>query len=75
MKTTERQADILRLVLAGDADGQTIDIDQLIEALGLATTKQAIQCSIRFMERKGMLVRSYGVRRGRRRMLLMSVET
>lgn len=69
---TDKQAEIMGLVLKAADGGEILDIDQLKERLsyGAGCTKQAIQCSIRFLEGHGMLVRGYEKRRRCRRMIL-----
>jgi len=67
---TRRQREIMALVIPAAAAHSRLDIDQLISALGAGTTKQATQCSLRILEDRGVLVRVYLTRRGRRRMVL-----
>lgn len=66
---TKQQRRIMDLVLKGAGCGW-YDIDQLISLLGAACSKQATQCSLRILEARGMVLRSYETRRGRRRMVL-----
>ena len=72
MTQTEKQHEIMTLVLKSTDAGSFLDIGELQAALsyGSEVTKQALQCSIRFLEGHRMLVRGYEVRRGRRRMIL-----
>ena len=69
MKLTDRQNEIINLVGKGES-GNYIDIDKLMVLLMNTPSKQAVQCSIRILERKGLLTRSYVIRRGRKRMVL-----
>jgi hypothetical protein len=60
----------MALIIDAYKRDEFLDIDQLISALGSSATKQAAQCSLRILERKGVILRSYGVRRFKRRMIL-----
>jgi hypothetical protein len=72
MIQTDKQHEIMTLVLKSAEEGAFLDIDGLKDRLsyGSSVTKQALQCSIRFLEGHGVLVRDYETRRGRRRMVL-----
>jgi hypothetical protein len=72
MTQTDKQIEIMKLVLRAADSGFFLDIGELQVTLsyGKDVTKQALQCSIRFLERHRMLARDYEVRRGRRRMIL-----
>lgn len=69
---TPKQHEIMDLVLRAADAGELLDIAELKERLsyGPDVTKQALQCSIRFLEKHGMLARDYERRRGARRMVL-----
>jgi hypothetical protein len=67
---TRRQQEIMDLVLDGTGTGSWLDIDSLMTLLGSSASKQATQCSLRILEMRGMLSRSYETRRGRKRMVL-----
>lgn len=65
---TIRMLMILELVMARNGDGSLKDLDQLIEEVDYDVTKQAIQHTIRFLIRKGMMEKAgTEKRRGRRR--------
>jgi hypothetical protein len=66
---TRRQQEIMDLVLDGTGTSW-LDIDSLMTLLGSSASKQATQCSLRILEVRGMLSRSYETRRGRKRMVL-----
>lgn len=70
MTMTKRQDEIMKLVMGASLTGKWLDIDQLLSKLGVSITKQALQCSIRFLEAKGLVARSYETRRERRRMVI-----
>lgn len=67
---SERQLAIMNLVFLGAPAGGFIDIGNMMERLEFKATKQALQCSIRILEKHGLVERSYGTRGGRRRMLI-----
>jgi len=62
VRITRKQAEILSLVCLGNrAEGHElvswIDMDQLVNRLSYEASKQAIQCSIRVMEKRGLVAR------------------
>jgi hypothetical protein len=76
---TTKQLHIMRIVLAGNGieDGKfvPIDLDQLIERVTYAPTKEAMQFSVRFLVKKGMMFKSgFANRRGRKRVLYTPTE-
>lgn len=52
---TEKQIEILKLVVKGNSDGSFIDLDQLLERLSYKPSKAALQFSLRFMAERGLL--------------------
>lgn len=84
---TQKQRWIMNEIMAGNVNPisgereSDLDLDELIERLAIkypkyAPTKQAIQFSIRFLERKNLIDRSDSEkRRGRRRRLLKPTST
>ncbi|CAO3459737.1 hypothetical protein [Azospirillum argentinense] len=64
---TDKQAEILRHVLAAADAGAFLDIHALKKRLsyGAAVTVQAVDCSLRFLERHGMLERFHAPVAGR----------
>lgn len=71
---TDMQLAILKLIVKGNDDGSHLDIDQIVERLGMEyshyTTKQSLQFSLRFMRRDGLIEKhGYETRRKRRRVL------
>lgn len=64
-RKTDRQQKIMAELAAGE-----LDMDQLLLALPDIPTRQAGQCSVRFLERHGCVTRRYEIRRSRKRMVL-----
>ncbi len=56
------------LVQIRDARGEPVSIDDLVSSFG--ATKQAMQSTLRILERKGWVRRSYDLHQTRVRMLL-----
>jgi hypothetical protein len=75
MRITPKQLQILKLVVGATHSGEWLDIDQLMEAIaksgGVIASKQSLQCSIRFLERRGYIRRDYETRRERKRVLII----
>jgi hypothetical protein len=76
---TTKQIHIMKIVLEGNGlvDGKfvPVDLDQLIERTSYAPTKEAMQFSIRFLAKKGMMVKAgLEKRRGRKRVLYLPTE-
>lgn len=70
MNLTAKQKSILALVLHGNPDGSLIDLDQLIDRVPYAPTKEAMQFSVRALANKGLIEKAgLEVRRGRGRRL------
>lgn len=67
---TGKQWAIMLAVFKGADDGGFLTIDQLMVKLPHKPTKQAIQCSIRFLEKHQLLERFYDRRDGQRRMII-----
>jgi hypothetical protein len=67
---TDKQIAVMDEVFKGDETGAFIDIETLMKRLGHTASKQAMQCSIRFLESHGLVTRSYELRRCRRRMVI-----
>lgn len=84
---TQKQKWIMGEIVVGNVDEMTgerisdLDLDQLLERLAqkypsYAPTKQALQFSIRFLERKGLIDRTLSeYRRGRRRRVMVPTPT
>jgi hypothetical protein len=62
---TDKQNEIMGKVLAAADAGTDIEFWELKNALsyGSDVTKQALQCSIRYLARHGLVARKYGHRR------------
>ena len=78
MRMTDKQMTIMKVVMTGnvDEDGTTIswcDIHEVRERLPYSASREAVMCSLKFLERKGMVeVRPRAeVRDGRRRTLYL----
>ena len=67
---TRRQRDIMSLIVKGYSAGALLDIDELMDLLANGVSKQATQCSIRFLEKRGVVKRTYHIRRNKRRMVI-----
>ena len=62
MRITKKQAEILKLVCTANRDDlgmieSWIDIDQLVTRVSYQASKQALQCSVRIMEERGLVIR------------------
>lgn len=65
---TRKQINILETIMKGAENGDFIDMDQLLEKVSYETSKQSMQCSIRVLERRGLVERKpLELRRGRMR--------
>jgi DNA-binding MarR family transcriptional regulator len=70
MNLTIKQIEIMKVVAAATA-AEPVDLDQLLERLPYATTKESLQFSLRAIERHGLIDRSHAEhRRGRLRRLV-----
>ncbi|MEZ2310759.1 hypothetical protein AB6809_29365 [Paraburkholderia sp. RCC_158] len=71
MNLTIKQIEIMKVVVAGAAAGAVVDLDQLLERLPYATSKESLQFSLRAIERHQLIDRSVAEhRRGRVRRLI-----
>lgn len=52
---SQKQAEILTLVIKGNPDGTFLDLDQLLDRLSYKPTKQALQFSIRYLIDRGLV--------------------
>lgn len=69
-RLTQKQLEILSAVMRGDDDGGFADLDQVMERLSYAPTKDALQFSMRFLvKRKLVEKKGLQIRRGRKRVL------
>tara|TARA_B100002049_G_scaffold229299_1_gene204885 strand:+ start:4886 stop:5209 length:324 start_codon:yes stop_codon:yes gene_type:complete len=57
MRLTAKQIEILNIVSRGDGAGQWLDMGQIHERLSYECKRQALQCSIRFLVKKGLLTK------------------
>jgi hypothetical protein len=74
MNLTTKQIEIMKVV-AGAPAAEPVDLDQLLERLTYATTKESLQFSLRAIERHGLIDRSMAEhRRGRLRRLVAATE-
>jgi predicted transcriptional regulator len=70
-RLTCKQGQILTALLKGNADGDFLDIDQLVEAVPYDTTKQSMQFSLRALIKHNLVEkREREKRRGRLRNIL-----
>lgn len=71
LNMTPKQIEIMRCILRGNAEGDFLDLDELVEALPYVTTKQSLQFSIRALVKHGLVEKKEGeIRRQRRRRVL-----
>lgn len=68
------QRKLMIAIVRGNPDGEDWDIDALMGELNHTASKQAFQCSLKILEKRGYLTRRYEPRRGARRMLIEPTE-
>lgn len=71
---TRKQQRMLRVLADARTAGKVLTIDEFLITLGVTSTKQSLQCSIRFLEGKTYLVRKYDRVEGKVRMLVELTE-
>ena len=71
MRVTNRQIEIMTLVLGASIRGSWLDIDELMSLLASVGTKQSVQCSLRYLQRGKLIERVYGTRRGAKRCIVV----
>jgi DNA-binding MarR family transcriptional regulator len=72
---TRNQYEIMAVLIKGNPDGSFVDLDQLLERVSYQPTKYAIQFSIRFLIKRGLVVKHESeLRRGARRVVLSATE-
>jgi predicted transcriptional regulator len=57
MTLTEKQREILNILLKGNPDGSWVDMDQLLDRLSYETSKPSIQYSVRTLMKKKLMER------------------
>ena len=67
---TEKQLKIMDAIFKGNDEGGFLDLEQLRDRLDYAPKKQALQCSLKFLERHGLVERELVTRRNRLRRLV-----
>ncbi|CCG43279.1 hypothetical protein [Magnetospirillum molischianum] len=68
---SQKQIAIIRAIMRGNAEGDFVDLDELLKLLPYTTTKQSLQFSIRALIKHGLIEkRPREVRRGRARRVL-----
>lgn len=69
-KLTEKQKNLLSVIIKGNVDGTWCDLDQILDKIDYTTTKESIQFSLRFLVQRG-LIQKAGIetRRGKNRVL------
>jgi hypothetical protein len=68
MHLTTKQLELLRVIGAGNADGQPCDMDEIVDFVRYETTKASLQFSIRALIKHGLIEKLPLVfRRGARR--------
>jgi len=71
MTMTTKQRQIMNTVVRLNEDGSFLDLDQILDRLTYRTSKQSLQFSIRFLIKKGFLIKQGRERRrGRSRVIL-----
>ena len=72
MRFTDKQREIMSLLIRANPDGTFLDIDQLIESLSYRTSKESLQFSIRTLIKHGMVTKAEReIRRARCRTVLV----
>ncbi len=75
MNLTAKQKAILALVVHGNPDGTPIDLDQLIDRVPYAPTKEAMQFSVRALINRGLIEKGgTELRRERSRRLILATD-
>lgn len=75
MNVTEKQMQIMSVVVKGNEDGSFIDLDQLLERIPYETTKESMQFSIRALVKNQLISKKdRESRRGRSRVILAPTE-
>lgn len=68
MHLTDKQIEQMKVICAGNPDGEPVDIDQILERLSYGPSKQSFQFSLRALITKGLVEKSAREsRRGRER--------
>lgn len=71
MRLTDKQIELMRVIIAGNETGDPTDLDQVLERLKYETTKESVQFSIRALIKHGLIEKvGSEKRRGRRRVLI-----
>lgn len=71
VRLTEKQIEIIGLVMRGNDDDDFLDMDELMGRLTYECSKQAVQCSIRILEKHGVVERKgRAKRRGQSRVII-----
>lgn len=69
-RLTRKQRQVLDTLARGNPGGEDLDMDQLLELIPYETSKQSMQFTVRYLARRGMLVKKEPeLRRGRRRVV------
>ena len=55
MRLTKKQVEIMKVVIAKNPDGSSVDFDQLIERVSYETTKDSMHFSVRALINKGLI--------------------
>tara|TARA_R110000851_G_C13102760_1_gene569267 strand:- start:49347 stop:49604 length:258 start_codon:yes stop_codon:yes gene_type:complete len=75
MNMTEKQTQIMSVVVKANPDGSFVDIDQVLERIPYETTKESMQFSVRALIKNQLITRGDKTkRRGRSRTLLAPTE-
>jgi DNA-binding MarR family transcriptional regulator len=71
MLLTQKQLELMRVVIEANADGSPTDLDEILERVSYKPTKQSIQFTIRSLIAHGLIEKVGSEnRRGRRRVLI-----
>lgn len=71
MNLTNKQLELLRVIVAGNGDDDPADLDEILDRVRYETTKQSLQFSIRALIKRE-LIEKKGIekRRGRQRQVI-----
>lgn len=72
MRLTQKQLELMRVIIQANPDGAATDLDQILERLKYETTKASVQFSIRALIAHGLIEKAAPEkRRGRQRVLIV----
>ena len=75
MHLTHKQIELMRVIVAGNGDNDPADLDEILERVRYATTKQSLQFSVRALIDHGLIEkRGTEKRRGRQRQVIAATK-